>query len=331
MFTAKRWLTLAVVALIATPVRAADLSKYLPDDTEIVIGVNVSRLMESELVQKHVPTLVKRFGPDLVKLAAESTGQKVDDDVFKEINKFVGDADLIRKWLKKGELRRFIVGTNADFDDGSFFMIWEGDLSKDQAKELVAFLMKNKPLGIAVRTVKEGKYEFYGVKVPGDDDEMFFALADEKTVVCCQNKAALARVLGRAASDEKPAVRKELIDVASKIDQKAAFWMAAAPRETDEYVNAHASVTVTDGISFVASVTAKDADAARTAAGDLKDTLKDVAESLDDAVKQLPPLGMLRDALKKVEPKAEKNVVTIEAEVTGAMIDKLIKDLAGAR
>jgi hypothetical protein len=331
MFTVTRWVALGFMALAATSVRAADLSKYLPDDTEIVIGVDLSVLKESAVIQKHVPTLVKRFGPDLIKLVAESSGQKVDDEALKEIAKFVGDPDVVRKWLKQDILRRFIVGASADFDDASVFMIWECNLERDQVKAFIAFLMATKPLGIAIREVKEGKHELYGVKVPGDDEEMFFALPDDKNIVSCQDRAVLAKVLDRAAARKEPGVRKELIDVAQRVERNASIWVAAAPKESDEYVTAHASVIVSDKIKLVGSITAKDADAAKTTASDVKDGLKDAAETLDDAAKQLPPLGMLRDVLKKIELKADKNVVTVEAEMTAAMIDKLVKDLQGSR
>jgi hypothetical protein len=329
MFAAKRWLALVIAPLVATPVGAADLSKFLADDTEIVIGIDVAALKESAVVQKHLPTLLKRFGADLVKLAAEGNGQRIDDDALKAITKFLGDADTVRAWLKKGGIRRYVIGTNADFDLSSLCLVCDGDFGKD-VKDLFAFLAKNKPFGIAVKTVKEGKHELFAVTVPGDNDEYFFALPDETTVVCCTDKARLAKVLDRAGRDGL-SVRKELIDVAKKIDAKAALWLAAAPKEMDEFVNAHASVIVTDGIEVVAALTAKDADAARAAASDVKDELKDFAETIDDAAKQVPPLGMLRDFLNEVEPKADKNVVTIKAELTGAKIDKLVKDLAGAR
>jgi hypothetical protein len=330
MFTTNRWLILATATLAAAPVRAADLSKYLPDDTEIVIGIDIAAVKQSAVVQAHVPTLLKRFGPELVKHAVESNGQTIDADALKAVTKILGDADLVRGWLKKGGVQRYVIGTNADLDISSLCLICEGDFGKDYLKDMFAFLAKNKPFGIMVKTVTEGRHELYAVTVPGDEDQYFFALADETTVVCCTAKAALAKALDRKPRD-KPAVRKELIEVARKIDPKAALWMAAAPKEADEYVDAHASVIVTDGIKLTASVTAKDADAARTAAGDIRDTFKDFAEDLDDAAKQLPPLGMLRDALKKIEPKAEKNVVTIEAGVTGAEIEKLVKELAAVR
>ncbi len=233
MFTAKRWLALVIVGLVATPVRAADLSKYLPDDTEIVVGIDVAAVKQSAVVQKHLPTLLKRFGADLAKLAAEANGQKLDDDALKAITKFLGDADTVRAWLKQGGIRRYVMATNADFDLSSLCLVCEGDFGKDHVKDLFAFLAKNKPFGVAVKTVKEGKHEFYAVTVPGDNDEYFFALADGTTVVCCTDKARLAKALDRAGRDI-PGVRKELIDVAQKIDKKAAVWMAMAPKEMDE-------------------------------------------------------------------------------------------------
>jgi hypothetical protein len=329
MFTARRWLSLAVVAAIAAaPARAADLNKYLPDDTEIVVGIHVTTLAESDLVQKHVPCLVKKYGPELVKRFGEGAGKKLDETLLKELSKFLGDAERVKDWINdnKNAVNRVLIGTTADFEDGNAFLVFEGDFNKDRMKLALDFISKFKALDVAVKPVKEGKYEFYSVKVSGDEDELFVALADDRNVLCCPDRAVMAKALDRGTR-EKPGVRKELIDVASKIDAKAALWMAAAPKEDDAYVNAHGHVVVTDGIKFFSSVTSKDADAAKDLVSDMKDGLKELGEELKEAVKQYPPLGALKELIEKAEPKADKNVVTLEAEVPAAAVDKLIKDL----
>src|SRR4051812_45833752 len=101
-----RWLSLAVAAVLAAPsARAADLSKYLPDDTEIVMGVQVTKLIESPLVRKHVPTVVKKYGLEVVKLGAAASGKELDKDALKAINAALGDADLVRKFLDDNKKR----------------------------------------------------------------------------------------------------------------------------------------------------------------------------------------------------------------------------------
>src|SRR5262249_27296941 len=46
-------LALAAAALLAGPAAAADVNRYLPDDTEVVVFVNVRQLLDSPLVKKH--------------------------------------------------------------------------------------------------------------------------------------------------------------------------------------------------------------------------------------------------------------------------------------
>ena len=324
MFNAKSWLSL-VVAFAAMPVRAADLNKYLPDDTEIVVSIDVTAVLESGLVRKHVPELLKKYGADLLQLGAQASGQKIDDDMLKALTRQLADAEAIRKWIddNKKVVRRVIIGTSADYEDGNAFVVFEGKFDRARLKEMGKGL---KPLGIVIRTMKDGKHEFFGIKVPGDEDEMFVALADDENIICCQDSKGLVKALER--TDRKgSAVRKELIEVANRIDPKAGLWMAAAPKEADEYVNAFGSIVVTDGIRIVAAITSKDADGARNTASDLRESLKEVVAELDEAKKLFPPLGAVRNELKKVEPKAEKNVVSVEIELSGATLDKLIKDL----
>jgi hypothetical protein len=320
-----RWLSLVVLAVAACPSGAAELNKYLPDDTEIVLGINVTTLMDSALVQKQVPALLKKCGADLVKLGVEANGQKLDAELLKTIARTFTDADAVQKWIgdNKHVVQRVLIGTNADYDFASAFVIFEGDFKKDRLRAVFDDIARFKPFGIVVKTVKVDKQEFYSVKVPGDDSAMFVALADDKNIICCEDKDALAKALSR----EKNTLHKELIEVATKIDAKAGLWMAAAPKEMDEFVQSHGSVVVTDGIKVLGSVMCKDADGAKNMASDLKESLLDVADLLDDNAKQFPPLGAVRDILKKVSAKAEKNVTTVEIDLPAAVAEKIIKEL----
>ena len=176
------------------------------------------------------------------------------------------------------------------------FVVVEGAFGKGKGKEWFDGLIKYKPIGLAVKPLKEGKHEFWSLQTAGNDEVMFVAQADATTVIGCQSKDVLLKALSRSGRD-KLAVKEKLIEVANRIDPKANLWMAAAPKEMDEYVTAHASIIVTDGIKVVATVANKDADAARNMVSDLKEEMKDLADLLDDAAKQLPLRAAVRDVL----------------------------------
>src|SRR5260370_23085737 len=47
-------LIVGAVLALALPVRAADVDKYLPEDTEVVVVVNAKQLLDAPLVKKHL-------------------------------------------------------------------------------------------------------------------------------------------------------------------------------------------------------------------------------------------------------------------------------------
>src|SRR5262245_50998705 len=48
-----RWLLPCALAALALPARAAEVDKYLPNDTQGVLSVNVRQLLDSSLIKKH--------------------------------------------------------------------------------------------------------------------------------------------------------------------------------------------------------------------------------------------------------------------------------------
>src|SRR5262249_36270471 len=48
-------------ALHVAPARAAEISKFLPNDTEVVLNVNVKQVLDSPLFKKHLLQQVKTF------------------------------------------------------------------------------------------------------------------------------------------------------------------------------------------------------------------------------------------------------------------------------
>ena len=54
-------LVAGVVLAMALPVGAADVDKYLPDDTEIVVVVNAKQILDSRVVKKHLLKDLREF------------------------------------------------------------------------------------------------------------------------------------------------------------------------------------------------------------------------------------------------------------------------------
>src|SRR5262245_41105610 len=85
---AKTRLLLAALALAllltAGPARAADADRLLPDDTEVVLGVNVRQVLDAPLVKTHALELLRNY------VRSSADAQKVLDalgfDPFKDLH-----------------------------------------------------------------------------------------------------------------------------------------------------------------------------------------------------------------------------------------------------
>src|SRR5260370_35389399 len=57
----QRSLLAAALLALAVPVKAAEVDKCLPDDTEFVLVVNVKQIIDAPLIQKHALEHLKAF------------------------------------------------------------------------------------------------------------------------------------------------------------------------------------------------------------------------------------------------------------------------------
>ena len=116
-FSRRPQMVLAALAMfaLAVPARAADVNKFLPDDAEIIMVLNVQQIIGSALVQKHALPQVKQL--------------MQSNEQVKQILTAVGFDPL-------KDLTRITVASTAVSPDAKGAIIAEGkfDLSKIEAK-----------------------------------------------------------------------------------------------------------------------------------------------------------------------------------------------------
>src|SRR5437588_8389064 len=78
------WLLTVLMPVLAIPAQAADVNKYLPNDADFVLVLNVKQLLDSPLVQKHALADLKT----MLKGNSEATKHfdAVGFDPFKDLN-----------------------------------------------------------------------------------------------------------------------------------------------------------------------------------------------------------------------------------------------------
>ena len=90
-------LVLAALTL-TTPAWAADVSKYVPNNSDTVLTVNVPGVLDAPVIKKAAPVLAERYGVELVELLCGDTpvAKKLLKEQRDSLEKFLKDGDRIR-------------------------------------------------------------------------------------------------------------------------------------------------------------------------------------------------------------------------------------------
>src|SRR5262245_18704350 len=155
-----------VFLLVILPVYAVEPDKYLPNDTDAVVTINVQQILASALVKTHYAAAL----PELIK--SNEDGQKILTglglDPLKDIDQVIfANGDGLYRLTKGVEKGKTVYGSA-----GGFFCLVKGRFNvakfkayADQlAKEKDSFLVKTHPAGtVVVYELDLGRPLFVGV------------------------------------------------------------------------------------------------------------------------------------------------------------------------
>jgi hypothetical protein len=308
---------LLLLAFVAVPARAADIDKFVPEDSESVVTFNVRQLLDS--------AVVKKIGLEHAKEALKSIDEvsdvlkALDFDPFKDFDQVIMASP----------------GGNAE-DKGLIIAHGKFDVAKFKTKaEEVA---KNN--GDILKIHKSGTNEIYEVKIQAEQEvTLFVAIASKDTILASPGKDYVVDALKKDGLKKNAGLKnKQLQTMAEKMDPKQtvsialvgdAFAKADIPNEQAKALLAKidavsGGITVTDEVKVEIGVTTKNvADA------------KDISKSVNDGLNQLillvgvlaanePKLAPALDFLKSVKTSTKEKVVTIKAAIDAETIDKAI-------
>lgn len=183
--TRHRYAVGLLAVLLAAPLsRGADVETYLPEDTEIVLNVNVRQIFDSPLVKKN-----------FLEMAQESLrGNNEIQDVLKDLG-FDPFTDLERIVLA--------APGGADKDRGLIIVHGQFDVAKFKAK--AAEVAKDDEAHLKIHKVLGGKQLLYEVNVPEQDDPLFVALVGRDTLLASPGKDYVIDALKKAGKEAKTA------------------------------------------------------------------------------------------------------------------------------
>src|SRR5262245_2317231 len=306
-----RYFAPVLVALAAvTSACAADVDPYLPNDSELVLSVNMEHLLNSTLGKKYLRAAIEE--------ALKSNGQIQEVLKYLELDPF------------KDISRVTIALSSVAADNG--FVIVHGKFNREKIAELaqrVAAERKDK-----FKIHRDGATTIY--EGAGDEHKPVFASFVSDTVLLMSGDKETLR---GSAKIGKP--KKELIGLIQKADSKQTAWIAVLPAvasalPVDDQAQKSAiekiegmvgSLRVDSGARLefnVLNQTPQAALAINRILIDLTTGLKLVAPN---AIKEKPELAPVFEVLSAMRTLVRGNAVTITAEMTAGQLENLAKQL----
>jgi hypothetical protein len=319
---------LALAALLlAVPVRAAEVDKLLPNDTETLVTINVRQILDSPLVQK---------------LAVDRAKKALDeqDEVKKVLTELGFDP------FKDLDSITFALSSGSDTDKNLTIVHGKFDVAKFAAKgEEVAKDMKDvvKITKVPGPGAEGGKINLYEVNMPGQTQAVYVALVDKNTLVTSPGKDFVLDAIDKQAGRKKSELKsKELKTLLGRIDGKQSIWAAVlgstlekSPLATDDtakdliakLTDANLGITIDKDLKAEVGITAKNTEDAKKLDEAINDNLNQAVGLLSILAGNQPEIKPLLTLLKTIKPRLKDKTITIQATVDGEDIEKAVDKL----
>jgi hypothetical protein len=306
------------VVLLAGPagLRGAEADPLLPEDTEVIMTINVKQLMESGLAKKFD---VK----EKIKTAIEGSNEA------------------------STALSAMGLDPTSDFDRVT---VAASASSPDKALIIVRGKFDKKKIETALKAAKDDKIKETKVggmtafEFSGQGQTMVGAILNDKAIVLSNGEDAIKAAGKRADAKDAPTLKsKAFAALLNKADSKATMQLLAVNNKTDAQIpnvvpadiaellekveTMTAAITVADDVKMAIEVSTKDAESAEK----MNDLAKlGIGLGKDQAPKiarRMPAAGLLVDLAESAKTAVKDKTVTVTGSMSGSAIEKAVKAL----
>jgi WD40 repeat protein len=291
---------------------AADWVKYLPDDTGVVVHLDVQQILGSELVRGRA-NLAGGAGGVLGALPQGALVQKA----FK-----AAGLDPARDLVSV----TFVMPADGNAARGAVFVRGRFDPAKLQA----AALELAGELGARARVAGEGLHAVLEFAAP-QQESTFLALASQDTLVLSSTREGLNTVLVRAGGPRKAPLPPEIQELVTggaagqglgvAVTAKALAQLPGVPGLSGlaSATSLRGSVAVQKDVRLHFTLGAKDVKTANDLKAELTNLLTDVLP--------LVPQGPVADALRRVQVGRKDTAVTVQAHIPPDVARRLLEEV----
>jgi hypothetical protein len=309
------------LVLLAAPARAAEADKLLPDDTTLIVSVNVKQVLDSPLGKQ-------------VLVPALQQGLKQHAQVTQSLTAL--GLDPLKDFDTLTLATSGVTSTDAETEAGKLTAIVHGNFDLTKVHATGDALIKQKKLEMNM----EGQTRIYENKT--EKQTAYFAFLDKSSLVAAGNKANVLHAV--TSSGKAPKLSKEMTALLGKIDGKQPVWFAALASEEVKKGLAQLPQTsdVADKINGFSGVVAVDKEIKLGMAIHTADTKSatTVSQLLDDGLNFVKPLVKgndvanqlgkdnalaLANLVDSIKVGASKDAATADLKITDEAIQKLMK------
>jgi WD40 repeat protein/tRNA A-37 threonylcarbamoyl transferase component Bud32 len=295
------------------------LERYLPDDTEMVLRVNVRQVLDSALAKDiGLKDRLKQWLRTTLSNPAEA--QQVLDDL---------GLDLFR------DINLVTIATPGALDNPLIVLEGMFDVARFQAK---ADKMARSDL-LKVHPLPDGQGKVYETNLPTLPRPLFVKLISKSTLVLAPDKGRVLEALDKEAGRKKTALRSDVQALLDRVDPRWSIW-AVAPGSALEQSplgngaaikelvakvqDVFAGITIDKDMSITLKVTARKAEETKTIADGLEEGLDQAQGFLALVANSQPEMKPLLNVLRNTKPNVKDKAVMLEARFPGSDIAKAV-------
>jgi hypothetical protein len=284
------WSAVFLLVLVGSG-RAAVPEKYLPDDSDLVVALNVKQYLTAPVVRRHLPAFLKEVGKE------------------KDLARLV--------MVIKDNLSSLVVATKMQQSDTRLFAVGQGEW--DPARFETSVKEAAKALEGSAKATEAAGAKVYELRPKGakpDAAPLYLTSPEKGVVVITSSKDYLSEALAKGQGKRKTQLKKEVKKLLGRIDTQATGGVAW--RDTMHGYTGVGSLKVAEDIEGDLVITAKDP----TEAKKLSNTFSIVLEALKKS-QGLP--SIVPPIAEGIQLAREGNEVILKVRVKGKAIDDALK------
>jgi len=308
---------------LAAPARAVD-PKILPNDTEVVIQINLKQMLESPIAKSNKALLEKGLEAAKAKITQSPASKYLEKAGF----------DPLR------DLYSITVAGPAAKDLDSGFVVIEGKFDVEKFDSAAADAASDN--GDALKVHKIGGKQVYEI-TPNGEKTVFATLVSSSLMVAASSKDGLSDGIARLAGGKSSKLNKMFQTILPTINDKQSFSMAMTSNvlnnglkeapippnqdavDTLKQIDAISfAVTLGKNIEISGTLIAKDNDSAKKMAAMGNVGILFVKGMAGQKAKEDPNLQPAIDVLNTIRIADSGDRVTLRAEVTQENLEKLM-------